>query len=43
MNYWGYWWAREALAQGRNPFFTPLLYAPYGAPSTCTPSTSSTA
>lgn len=32
MNYWGFWWAREAATTGRNPFFTPYLYAPYGAP-----------
>ena len=31
-NYWNYWWLREALASGRNPFTTPYLYAPYGAP-----------
>lgn len=32
MNLWGYWWVREALVTGQNPFFTPLLYAPHGAP-----------
>src|SRR5947207_7599351 len=32
MNYWGYWWVRQALAAGGNPLRTPLLYAPYGAP-----------
>jgi 4-amino-4-deoxy-L-arabinose transferase-like glycosyltransferase len=32
MNYWGYWWVREAIGSGQNPFETPLLYAPYGAP-----------
>ncbi|HEX6737903.1 MAG TPA: hypothetical protein VF310_06525, partial [Vicinamibacteria bacterium] len=32
MNYWGYWWVRQALAAGEDPFRTPLLYAPYGAP-----------
>jgi hypothetical protein len=32
MNLWGYWWAREALLGGHNPYETPLLYAPYGAP-----------
>ena len=32
MNLWGYWWVREALATGQHPFFTPLLYAPHGAP-----------
>lgn len=31
-NYWNFWWLREALSTGRNPFETPLLYAPYGAP-----------
>lgn len=31
-NYWNYWWTREALLSGRNPFWTPLLYAPYGVP-----------
>ena len=24
--------AAQALAEGRNPYWTPLLYAPYGAP-----------
>jgi hypothetical protein len=32
MNYWGFWWVREALGSGQNPFVTPLVYAPYGAP-----------
>jgi hypothetical protein len=32
MNYWGFWWVREALSSGQNPFVTPLVYAPYGAP-----------
>ena len=31
-NYWDYWWLRTALAEWRNPYHTPLLYAPYGAP-----------
>lgn len=31
-NYWDYWWLRTALAAGQNPYHTPLLYAPYGAP-----------
>lgn len=31
-NYWNYWWIRQALAEGRNPYWTPLLYAPFGAP-----------
>lgn len=31
-NYWNYWWTRQALAAGQNPYWTPLLYAPYGAP-----------
>lgn len=28
---WTFWWVREALRQGQNPFFTPYLYAPVGA------------
>jgi len=32
MNYWGYWWVREALFSWHNPFETPYLYAPDGAP-----------
>jgi hypothetical protein len=32
MNYWGFWWLGEALRSGLNPFETPLVYAPYGAP-----------
>ena len=28
---WTFWWVREALRQGLNPFFTPYLYAPVGA------------
>ena len=31
-NYWDYWWLRTALAAWHNPYRTPLLYAPYGAP-----------
>lgn len=31
-NYWDYWWLRTALAEGRNPYAAPLVYAPYGAP-----------
>lgn len=31
-NYWNFWWTAEALTSGRNPFWTPLVYAPYGAP-----------
>jgi hypothetical protein len=31
-NLWDYWWAWRALRAGQNPYFTPLLYAPYGAP-----------
>ena len=31
-NYWDYWWLRTALAEWRDPYQTPLLYAPYGAP-----------
>lgn len=28
---WTFWWVREALRQGQNPFFTPYLYSPVGA------------
>jgi hypothetical protein len=28
---WTFWWVREALRDGLNPFFTPYLYAPIGA------------
>ena len=28
---WTFWWVREALREGLNPFFTPYLYAPLGA------------
>jgi hypothetical protein len=28
---WTFWWVREALYQGQNPFFTPYLYSPIGA------------
>jgi len=31
-NYWNYWWTGRALATGQNPYWTPYLYAPYGAP-----------
>lgn len=31
-NYWNYWWTGRALAAGENPYWTPYLYAPYGAP-----------
>jgi hypothetical protein len=31
-NYWNYWWTGRALASGQNPYWTPYLYAPYGAP-----------
>ena len=31
-NLWNFWWARLALERGQNPFQTPLLYAPDGAP-----------
>jgi hypothetical protein len=27
---WTFWWIREALREGLNPFFTPYLYAPVG-------------
>ena len=29
---WNMWWFRQALPSGTNPFSTPLLYYPYGAP-----------
>ncbi len=32
MNYWNYWWTGRAVAGGRNPFWTPFLYAPHGVP-----------
>ncbi len=28
---WTFWWVREALRQGLNPFFTTYLYVPVGA------------
>ncbi len=28
---WTFWWVREALRSGLNPFFSPTLYAPVGA------------
>jgi predicted methyltransferase len=31
-NYWNYWWTARALSAGQNPYWTPFLYAPYGAP-----------
>lgn len=31
-NLWNFWWTRTALEQGENPFQTPYLYAPDGAP-----------
>ena len=31
-NYWNFWWVRQALSAGQNPYWTPLLYAPDGAP-----------
>ncbi len=27
---WNAWWIREALQAGHNPFFTPLLFHPFG-------------
>ena len=27
---WTFWWVREALAQGENPFYTTYLYFPDG-------------
>ncbi len=29
---WTFWWVKEALAQGQNPFFTNHLYFPEGVP-----------
>lgn len=31
-NYWNFWWTRQALLHDTSPFWTPLLYAPQGAP-----------
>ena len=31
-NVWDYWWLRQALAEGRSPYHTDLLYAPTGVP-----------
>lgn len=31
-NVWNLWWARVALAGGRNPFFSDLIFYPQGAP-----------
>lgn len=31
-NYWNFWWTARALGAGQNPFVTPLLYSPDGAP-----------
>ncbi len=31
-NVWNFWWVRIALERRQNPFQTPLLYAPDGAP-----------
>jgi len=28
--YWNNWWTAQALSQGRSPFFTSLLFYPYG-------------
>lgn len=32
LNLWSYWWVGRALLALQNPFWTPLLYAPFGAP-----------
>ncbi|HET8631331.1 MAG TPA: hypothetical protein VFL91_28250 [Thermomicrobiales bacterium] len=32
MNLWGYWWTKVAVFGLHNPFVTPLVYAPEGAP-----------
>lgn len=29
---WTFWWVKEALSQGQDPFFTHLLYYPHGVP-----------
>src|SRR4051812_35047673 len=29
-NLWNYWWLKEALLHGKNPFFTDLLRHPFG-------------
>lgn len=29
---WGFWWLREALASGQNPFVTDMIFAPVGTP-----------
>lgn len=29
---WGFWWLREALATGQNPFVTDMMFAPVGTP-----------
>ncbi len=31
-NVWGLWWAGRALAVGRNPFFSDMIFFPQGAP-----------
>ncbi len=31
-NTWNLWWVRLALSQGRNPYFTDMLFAPDGMP-----------
>ncbi len=31
-NIWNMWWLQRALADGRNPFVSPLLYYPDGVP-----------
>ncbi len=30
-NVWNFWWWDQALASGRSPWWTPLLFHPYGA------------
>jgi hypothetical protein len=30
-NLWNMWWLKQALLQGDNPYFTPMLYYPSGA------------
>jgi hypothetical protein len=31
-NLWNLWWAKEAILRPTNPYWTDLLYYPYGAP-----------
>src|SRR4051794_5949296 len=31
-DYWNLWWITQAVARHTNPFYTDMLYYPYGAP-----------